>query len=129
MADPQIDHSGERRQVGIALATVVKRGDLIGLTAGLAVKYTGAGATFLGVSEDDSKDNEEEDISVLGEGTVLKIDAASDTYLYGAPLQQGTANDVIDVTAGEHIMTVVRPEGVAVTRVRAELIIPHAFRT
>ncbi len=129
MADPKIDHSMARRHVGIALATEIKRGDLIGLTAGLAVPYTGAAANFLGVSEDDSKDNEEEDISVLGEGTVLKIDAASDTYLYGAPLQQGTGNDVVDVSAGEHIMTVVKQEGLAVTRVRAELIIPHAFRT
>lgn len=129
MAQPKIRFSGVRRHVGIALATIVKRGDLIGLSSGLAVKYTGAGATFLGVSEDDSKDNEQEDISVLGEQTQVQIDAVSDTYLYGAPLQQGTANDVVDVSAGEHIMTNVQQEGSTVASVRAELIIPHAFRT
>lgn len=98
------DQKLDRVSVPVASATEIDQYDLISLESNLAVKMDAEAedATFLGVSESQSKNGETDNISVLRKG-VFEVNAEAATYTIGQALMLNNTNQTLEAATANSI--------------------------
>lgn len=100
MGDDKLD----RINVPVESSTVIAPGDLISYESGYAVKLDAANedATFLGVSESQSKSGETDDIIVIRRGIFESV-VASAAYTIGSALAYNASNGNLEASTANTI--------------------------
>jgi len=123
MGDDQLD----RISVPIESATVVASGDLISYEGGYAVKLDAAAedATFLGVSESQSKVGETDDLVVIRKCIAESV-VASAAYTIGAALAYNASNGNLEASTANTIAWAYETsKGVSVTSLKVLIDVVH----